>query len=89
MIGKYLSLSSLPTETGTTWTPRWVHATASLLRAFFLTALFPSIFFLSSLAASAILTITSLITTSLITTSFYLGQKLNNKPLKLPPTDLI
>ena len=63
MIGKYLSLSSLPTETGTTWTPRWVHATASLL----------------VLLLAAFLTTTPLTTASLTTTSFYLGQGLKNK----------
>jgi hypothetical protein len=66
-----------------TRTPRWVHATASLLRTFSLTALFPSSFFFLSLAASTILTTTSLTTASLTTTSFYLGQGLNNLFLSL------
>jgi hypothetical protein len=43
--GHHLVLSSPPTETRMTWTPRRVHAAASLLAAFSLPALSPSSFF--------------------------------------------
>lgn len=60
-------------ETRMTWTPSWVHETASLL----------------VLLLAAFLTTTPLTTASLTTTSFYLGQGLKNKTPILASLDLI